>query len=655
MKKVFFILLMLSSQLFSFAQKVSDKDLNSYLQVYFKDETHSLYLALSNDGYSFTDVNGGKPIVAGDTIAEQKGIRDPYIMRGDDGYFYMAMTDLHLSGRQKGYRTTQWERPAEQFGWGNNRDLVLMKSKDLVNWTHTILDIDKSYPKLKVGCAWAPELIYDDKAKKIMIYFTMRLGNGGTKLYYSYLNKDFTKLETSPKILFEYPDTTKQILDADITKLPDGRFCMVYCAQEKPGGIKMALSDKINSGYKYQPDQVDCEPGACEAPNVFKRAGENKWVLLYDIFSIKPNNWGFAETTDFKTFTNLGHFNDGVMKATNFVSPKHGAIIRITKKEADGLKNYWDRKNMPLGRSRVRIDVPLDSIQLSDPAIIADKKTNMYYMTGTGGMLWKSKDVKLWSGPYNIAQPDTTSWMGKRPQIWAAEIHEYKGKYYYFATFTNRNIKIDTIKGSALDRRACHILVSDNAEGPYVSFGDKTYVPANMSTLDATFWVEDGKPYLLYCNEWLQNYNGTVERVQLKPDLSGSVGNRNILFFANESPWSKEKMGDLIIPNKVTDGPNVFRTQTGKLGMIWTSWVYKDYTMGVAYSSNGKLDGKWIQEKEPFTPPNFGHGMFFRTLEGKLLLVIHSHKDVNGRYIRNPHLFEIDDSGDKIILGKEYR
>ena len=110
-------------------------------------------------------------------------------------------------------------------------------------------------------------------------------------------------------------------------------------------------------------------------------------------------------------------------------------------------------------------------------------------------------------------------------------------------------------------------------------------------------------------------------------------------------------MGDLIIPNKVTDGPYVFRTQTGRLGMIWTSWIYNVYTMGVAYSSNGKLDGKWIQEKEPFTPPNFGHGMLFRTLEGKLLLSIHSHKDVNGRYVRNPHLFEIDDSGDKIILG----
>jgi hypothetical protein len=103
------------------------------------------------------------------------------------------------------------------------------------------------------------------------------------------------------------------------------------------------------------------------------------------------------------------------------------------------------------------------------------------------------------------------------------------------------------------------------------------------------------------------------------------------------------------VPNKVTDGPYVFRTQTGRLGIIWTSWVYDIYTQGVAYSDNGKLSGKWIQEPEPITPPDFGHGMLFRNIEGKLLMAIHSHStDERGRTVRIPHLFEVDDSGDKI-------
>ena len=50
--------------------------------------------------------------------------------------------------------------------------------------------------------------------------------------------------------------------------------------------------------------------------------------------------------------------------------------------------------------------------------------------------------------------------------------------------------------------------------------------------------------------------------------------------------------------------------------MIWTSWIYNVYTQGVAYSESGTLDGPWIQEKDPITPPNFGHGMLFQALDG---------------------------------------
>src|SRR4051794_13560207 len=89
------------------AKQAADKELSGYLFVYFKDETHSLYFAISRDGYSFTDVNGGKPVMDGTKLAEQKGIRDPHIARGPDGAFYLAMTDLHINGMRAGFRTTQ--------------------------------------------------------------------------------------------------------------------------------------------------------------------------------------------------------------------------------------------------------------------------------------------------------------------------------------------------------------------------------------------------------------------------------------------------------------------------------------------------------------------------------------------------------------------
>ncbi len=88
---------------------------------------------------------------------------------------------------------------------------------------------------------------------------------------------------------------------------------------------------------------MDPEWKQCEGPNVWKRIGEDKWVLMYDCYGIEPHNYGFSETTDFVNFTDIGHFNEGIMKATNFASPKHASVIHITQKEAEYLASYWKR------------------------------------------------------------------------------------------------------------------------------------------------------------------------------------------------------------------------------------------------------------------------------------------------------------------------
>ena len=104
------------------------------------------------------------------------------------------------------------------------------------------------------------------------------------------------------------------------------------------------MSDSINSGYKYDAKWYDPEPKACEAAKLWKRIGTDKYVLMNDSYGIDPHNFGFSETLDFINFKNLGHFNEGVMKSTNFTSPKHGAIIHLTKKETKRLALHWGLK-----------------------------------------------------------------------------------------------------------------------------------------------------------------------------------------------------------------------------------------------------------------------------------------------------------------------
>lgn len=341
------LILLLNSGVFSVAKSrikpLSEKDMKAYLMVYFKDETHSLYMALSADGYSFTDVNNGAPVIAGDTIAMQRGIRDPHITRGGDNYFYLAMTDLHIYAKQNGLRETEWERDGDTYGWGNNRGFVLMKSKDLIHWKRANVRIDKSFPGFEnIGCAWAPQTVYDYEKAKMMLYFTLRFGNGVNKLYYSYVNDDFNQLETIPELLFEYPKNVSYI-DGDITRVGN-KYQLFYVSHDGVPGIKQAVSDSINKAYVYKPEWVDPEPTNCEAPNVWKRIGSDKWVLMYDIYGIQPHNFGFSETADFENFSNLGRFNEGVMKTTNFTTPKHGAVIHLTRKEAKRLAKKWNLK-----------------------------------------------------------------------------------------------------------------------------------------------------------------------------------------------------------------------------------------------------------------------------------------------------------------------
>lgn len=312
---------------------VREKDLAGYLLVYFKDQTQSAYFAISSDGYTFTDVNNGNPIFDGTKLAEQKGVRDPHISRGPDGAFYLAMTDLHIFGQRAGHRETQWERPQEQYGWGNNRALVLMKSYDLIHWTHSDFRVDKAFPELgDIGCSWAPQTIYDKEKGKMMVYFTIRVGNGDTHMYYSYTDDAFTRLETRPVRLFDGAG-----IDGDITLVND-KFQMFYVSDAK---IMHAESDKINQGYKAEARRIDPEKVSTEAPNVFKRLGTDTWVLMYDVYGARPNNMGFSETKDFVNFTDIGHFNAGVMKTTNFTGPKHGAVIHLTMEELKRLAEYW--------------------------------------------------------------------------------------------------------------------------------------------------------------------------------------------------------------------------------------------------------------------------------------------------------------------------
>lgn len=293
----------------------------------------------------------------------------------------------------------------------------------------------------------------------------------------------------------------------------------------------------------------------------------------------------------------------------------------------------------------------LENIRIRDPFILPDKASRTYYLCmsiripGNGVGILTSKDLKKWQGPYTVFQIPDDFW--SQESIWAPELHEYKGKYYLFLTFnTNDKLSEQWPNWPPRVKRGTQVLVSDSPFGPFKPFYNHAHTTADMMTLDGTLWVEDNAPYMIYCHEWVQIRDGTVELIKLKDDLSEVLGNPVVLFRGSDAPWERQGT-DPYSDAYVTDGPFLYRTKAGKLLMIWSSFSPTGYTTGIAISDSDKVKGPWTQLSEPLFKDDGGHGMIFRRFDGTLMLVLHQ---PNRGPDEKARLFELDDTGDSIRI-----
>lgn len=301
--------------------------------------------------------------------------------------------------------------------------------------------------------------------------------------------------------------------------------------------------------------------------------------------------------------------------------------------------------------------VHFNDLSMSDPFIIPDPETQTYYLTSTGGRLYKSKDLVWWEGPYNVIDIEGT-WLKTGGGPAASEIHKIGDYYYYAGTWNDHNDLIQQVpRRYNVPHNQTILLRSKNIEGPYEIFTEDRnydYQPREWDCIDGTLYEEDGKIYMIFVHEWTQIIDGTMDYIELSADLSKTISDWPVTMFrATENPSVKEMNGlgeatfGRKMPGWVTDGPQMFRTQTGKLGMLWSGWGDERYLQLVCYSESGTIAGPWVQEPEPFLGNNSGHGMLFRTFEGKLMYVVH-HVEGNGP--RKPQYWNVDDSGDKLVL-----
>lgn len=302
----------------------------------------------------------------------------------------------------------------------------------------------------------------------------------------------------------------------------------------------------------------------------------------------------------------------------------------------------------------------LSDINVRDPYILPDSATQTYYLYHTsstegkdgqplGGVeVYKSKDLMNWEGPTRVFTVPEDNWI--TGIVWAPEVHKYKGKYYLFATL-NSDIVWKRNPPGWVDYtfRGTQIFHADSPEGPFLPFGKMPHTPIDQMALDGTLWVEDETPYMIYCHEWVQVEDGRMELIRLTPDLSATEGPPITLFAASAAEWSTGvKLRPSLPKSYVTDGCFLYRTKTGKLVMIWSSFTHENYAIGLAESVTGKVTGPWRQQKEPIFSKNGGHGMIFRTFDGKLCITLHGPNTPLGQ--ERALIYELEDKGNTLVL-----
>ncbi|MFD1871074.1 glycoside hydrolase family 88 protein [Hymenobacter bucti] len=324
MKRPLHLFLLLLSALGALAAPATARPLkadptSAYLFAYFTGndiKEEAIRFALSTDGYHYRALNGNQPVVSSAAISETGGVRDPHIMRGDDGKtFYMVATDM-VSAK----------------GWSSNRGMVLLKSKDLVNWMHSTINFQKRYAgQENLKRVWAPQTIYDAQAKKYLVYFSLQHGSEPDKIYYAYANKDFTDLEGEPKQLFFSP-TNGSCIDGDIVA-KDGMFYLFFKTEGNGNGIKIAVSDKLTSGYVLRDPYVQQTKDPVEGAGTFKLNNSNDYILMYDLYT--KGKYQFTRTSD------LQHFAVVDKDISMDFHPRHGTVLPITAAEAARLAKRW--------------------------------------------------------------------------------------------------------------------------------------------------------------------------------------------------------------------------------------------------------------------------------------------------------------------------
>jgi len=487
---IFGLILLVMLPVFTVSAKKANT--SAYLFVYFtgnRVEEEQICFALSEDGYNYKALNGGNPVINSKDISMTGGVRDPHILRAEDGKtFYMVATDMTSSK-----------------GWNSNRGMVLLKSTDLVKWTSTAIHIPTVFPTEfgNILRVWAPQTIYDPVAKKYMVYFSMLKEGQGEydKIYYSYVNKDFTALETVPKQLFYSPDQ-KSCIDGDIV-LYNGKYHLFFKTEGHGNGIKKAVSDKLTEGWVLQDKYLQQTTSAVEGAGVFKLNNSPDWILMYDMYT--SGRYQFTRSSDLENFKLIDE------EVSMDFHPRHGTVLPITQKEAQRLQQKW----APV--TEVLCSVAAPAVKKINVTVDTEKKT--IFLPVLPGTDLKNFDPQFTDKNLKI-----------KP---AGAVDFSKGAVSFKMSMFGKKAETYTVSAAEMHNPALAGLYAD----PDILYSNKT-----------------GKFYIYPTSDGFNGWSGTYFKCFSSPDLVSWTDEGKIITLGTDVKWADRNAWAPCIVEKKIDG-----------------------------------------------------------------------------------------------------
>lgn len=288
--------------------------------------------------------------------------------------------------------------------------------------------------------------------------------------------------------------------------------------------------------------------------------------------------------------------------------------------------------------------VAIDTMDIRNPFITYDNNANVYYMTGDGGYVWKSSDMRMWLGPYNVLNHDTASWLGATPVIKSPEIHKVANKYYYMATFETAEFC------------SCATLVADEITGPYRTIDNTSFLLDNRERAAHPTFCSDERDagYMIYNHLGEQNGNGTVQIILYNNNFARRLGEAYTMFSASQIPWSARDKNGKREFSPVVESPFFFSSGKEGLGVLFVAYCGDEKAVGAAYSETGTLNGPWIVEDAPLIK-GFNSVALFNDYDGTLVMVAGKDTIMNGVEKSVPKLIKTDSQFEKLQIKGYYK